>query len=280
MSRRTIFWPHFYVKASTSQEMNFRSISTTHQQLSCLIVISLRGGRIQRHRSLLKWSLIYSLYPQWALKQNVSSVVQSLRSHRPEIASVRISLRPQNAWIDGTKPNCGRRLINTMISISMPIQEAPAASSASTGLRPPTSTMVPRYRTMVHSTARYRRAQPWYSSVPTPLYCTAPYFATTGYRIYLDAVRYRSSVPCCCVLCDHCCLVFVFKIITWNISSRVFLLKRFKRFSQDLSQTMKEPRYLEGEIETCSRHFFADPVDFNGFCNENEWRVMMLIGMQ
>lgn len=31
------------------------------------------------------------------------------------------------------------------------------------------------------------------------------------------------------------------------------------RFGQDLSQTTKEPRYLEGEIETRSRHIYREP---------------------
>lgn len=39
--------------------------------------------------------------------------------------------------------------------------------------------MVPWYRTMLHSTVRYQETQPWYRSVPTLLYRTAPYFANT-----------------------------------------------------------------------------------------------------
>jgi hypothetical protein len=42
--------------------------------------------------------------------------------------------------------------------------------------------MVPRYCTTVHGAERYKRAQQRYSSVQSPLYCTAPYFANTAFK--------------------------------------------------------------------------------------------------
>jgi hypothetical protein len=50
--------------------------------------------------------------------------------------------------------------------------------------------MVPRYCTTVHRAERYQRAQHRYSSVQTPLYCTAPYFANTVNEQSLCGILY------------------------------------------------------------------------------------------